>query len=266
MNEEENMALNNVVGEEANLDTTPVAEQQGTGEVEQTEVESAEETQEVATETEESRKSAGARIRELNQKAKAAEERARSLEEKVAELTGSVNPQADFNHNGYQQPQYNPQQPIVAPGEEIDAVELDRRIQEREQRILQQAGAIADLKHRQSDAVSRINKESSEVIKAYPELDPDSDRFNPELSDTIYEAVEAHIRVNPYSASVKTFVNKLMKPYKGAIENEVGQATENIAKQVSQAALRPSSIRKPEKAAAEKSIAELEATLGVVHS
>jgi len=103
-------------------------------------------------------------------------------------------------------------------------------------------------------------------VRTYSQLDPDSDNFDQELSDVITEATEAYVKANPYTASVKKFVAKLMKPYKGAVEKEVGQASEQIAKQASQAALRPTSVRKPEKSAAEKSIAELEDELGLVIS
>src|SRR5690606_19136586 len=115
-------------------------------------------------------------------------------------------------------------------------------------------------------AVTRINSEASEIMREYPELNPDSDQFNRELSESITEAVEAQIRLNPYSASVKQIVGKLMKPLKGAVTKEVGKASDTMAKQVSQAALRPTSVRKGEKPAEEKTIAELEAELGIVQS
>jgi hypothetical protein len=57
-----------------------------------------------------------------------------------------------------------------------------------------------------------------------------------------------------------------MKPYLRAVNKEVGQATENIAKQVSESALRPTSIRKEEKATADKTVEELEQELGVVQA
>jgi hypothetical protein len=209
---------------------------------------------------EEPKKGAQARIRELNQKAKLAEERARSLEERLAEVTKPV------GFQGTQIPQFNPQEPIVADGEEISVAELNKRIAAREQSILSQADARAELRQRQSEAVSRINNEAGEVVRNYPELDPDSEDFNKELSDSITEATEAYIRSNPYSASVKTFVAKLMKPYKGAVTREAGQVRENIAKQASQTALRPTSVSKQEKTAGEKSIAELEQELGLVQS
>lgn len=168
----------------------------------------------------------------------------------------------DYNN----QAAFNPQEPIVADGEEIDVAELNRRIATRDQRILQQASANANLMQKQSEAINRINSEASEMIRAYPELDPDHESFNKELSDTIAEAVEAHVRANPYTASVKQFTARLMKPYQGAVTKEVGKATENIARQVSQAALRPTSVRNTEKTASEKSIAELEQELGIVQS
>lgn len=255
------MALNDTAGGDAQLDTTPVAEQQAVEEVEQTNEPSAEVSQEESTETTgEAKKGLSNRVRELNAAKKAAEQRAQSLEEKLAELTRTPSPQGGY------QPPYNPQAPLIAPGEEIDANELNRRMAEREQRILAQADGLSQLRARQSEAVNRINAEASEVTRKYPELDPDSDSFNKELSDTIAEATEAYIKNAPYTASVKQFVEKLMKPYKGAVDKQVGQATENIAKQVSQTALRPTSVHKPEKTAAEKSIAELEQELGVVHS
>lgn len=259
---DDDMAVNEQVGEEANLDTTPVPEQEATEEVFDTPAESTDEAEVETTETDgEPKKGAQSRIKELNTRAKSAEERAKSLEVKLAELTNPERVEPSFN------PAYNaPQAPIVAPGEEIDADEFERRLQARDQRILQQAEARGELRQRQSEAINRINSEASEVIRAFPELDPDSDSFNSELSETVTEAIEAYVKVNPYTASVKQFATKLMKPYQRAVAREVGQASENIAKQVSQTALRPTSVRKQEKTASEKSIAELEADLGIHQS
>jgi len=255
---DENMALNAEVETENNLDTTPVPEQEQVEDGVQSEEISNDETTETTGEA--PKKGFQARVQELNQKARTAEERANTLEAKLAELTRPVGlPEQTV-------PNFNPQEPIIAPGEEIDGEELNRRIAERDQRLLQQADSRSELRNRQNEAINRINSESSEVVGKYPELNPDSESFNKDLSDIVTEATEAYVKASPYTASVKTFVSKLMKASQGAVAREVGQATENIAKQVSQAALRPTSIRKPEKAAAEKSIAELEAELGIVNS
>jgi hypothetical protein len=217
-------------------------------------------TEPTGEETETGGKGAAQRIKELNQRAKAAETKVSSLEEKIAELTRTDEPA------GYTKPAFNPQEPIVQPGEEIDVNELNRRITDREQRLLEQAEARIELKSRQQDAITRHRNETAEVLQAYPQLNPKSNEFDPELSETVTEAIESHLKANPYTASVKKFADKLMKPYQRAVAKEVGQATENIAKQVSEAAIRPTSVRKGEKTAADMSIAELEAKLGIKYS
>lgn len=242
--DENNEALNETI-EENNQVESPTNEQ--------TPEETTEEASEGVETEGESRRSAQSRIRELNSQKKAAEEEARSLRDKLEELTSPV---------GLNEQQFNnvPQDNnIYADNGQVDPDKFRAQ-------VLQEAEARADLKIRQSEAIGRINSEASEVLRDFPELDPKSESFNKDLSESITEATEAYVKGNPYSASVKKFVAKLMKPYKGAVEREVGQATENIAKQVSQAALRPTSVRKQEKAAGEKSIAELEAELGMVHS
>lgn len=223
-----------------------------------------EETSEEASEhveTEGEKKGYQSRVKELNQRAKLAEKRAQSLEEKLAELTnptvGVTTPQVS---------QYSPLEPIVADGEEITVTELNRRVALRDQSLLHQASANSELRIKQGEAINRINSEAGNTVRKYPQLDPQSDQFDSELSDTITEATEAYVKSQPYSASVEKFVDKLMKPYTRAVAKEVGQATANIAKQVTEAALRPNSIRKQEKSAREKSIAELEQELGIVQS
>ena len=245
-------------GDETATEESPTQEQTA-GEVEQPEVEVTAETEGETTETVESKKKGyEARVRELNTRAKDAEAKAQSLAEKLAELT-SGSTTGDF-----QIPQYNPQEPLIAAGEEIDVNELNKRQSEREAKILQQMRAEAELGRKQSEAIGRINNEALDSVRKYPELDPDSDSYNSELSETVTEAVEAYVKANPYSASVIKFVDKLMKPYKGAVTKEVGEASENLAKQVSQGALKPTSIRKVEKTAHEKTIEELEQELGIV--
>lgn len=266
----ENKALNE--NEEQELDTTPVSEEVATEEAVETpvEVELTEETKpEVKVEETEEvpKKGAAKRIRTLNsqkneavKKAEKAEVKAESLADKLAALTGSVEPRAEI-------PPTQPQEdlgPIVKPGEEIDVNELDIRLRKRDANILRQAAAIAELKSKQGEAITRINSEAEDVVRKYPELDPKHESFNKELSETISEATDAYVSKSPYTASVSKFVDRLMKPYKGAVSKEVGKATKTIAKQVSGAALKPTSIRKGEKKASEKSIKQLEKDLGVV--
>lgn len=273
MDENKNPKALNEDGEEAIAEATPASETKATEEVKEPEVK-AEPKEEVKaeepkTETEEKpeRKGLSKRVRQLNAKANEAEERAtvaeenvKSLSDRVEELTGSVEPQAVI------QPRQTPpqDQPIVAPGEEIDAIELDKRLKTREQASFRRTEALIELKSKQAGVINKVNQESVEALKTYPELDPDSDSFNRDLSDSVSAAVEAHIKAEPYKASVKNFVDKLMKPYKGAITKEVGKVTKTLAKQASQSAVKPTSVRKGEKSAEDKSISELEKDLGVV--
>lgn len=200
------------------------------------------------TETEEKpKKGYTQRVRELANKANEAEERANSLEDKLATLTGRDEPAVPRG------PAYEPQ---VEAGAEVTAEQY-------KQDVVKAADALVTLRVKQSEAANRINNEASEVIGKYPELDPDSDEFNGELSDTITEATEAYVKANPYTASVKGFVGKQMKLHQGAVTKEVGKASKQVAKQATEAALKPTSVRKGEKTAEEKSIAELEKELGV---
>lgn len=255
MTDDQNMALKEDAGEETSLDTTPVPETKATEEVLETPVET-ESTEEVKpevekTETEEdSKKGANQRIRELNERAKEAEAKAQSLADRLAEITGSVEPNAGFNQ---------PYRPQVEPGAEISQEQY-------QQDVMRQADSLVTLRLKQQEAVNKINTEANDAVRKYPQLDPSSDSFDKELSDSVTEATEGHIKNNPYGAKVSQFVEKLMRPYQRAVNKEVGKVTENIAKQVSQTALRPTSVRQTEKAPEDMTIQELEDKLGIVQS
>jgi len=251
-NDEENQirALNDE-SDDNTLDTTPVAEEKIPEEAQAPEVETEGEGAETG---EGSKKGYSQRVRELNAKAKEAEarareaeERAKSLAEKLGELTGSEEPL----------PLQGPYQPQVMPGEEIS---LDQYKQD----VMRTADSLVQIRIKQQDAINRINNEANEVIKEYPQLDPDSKEFDQELSDSVTAAVEAQVRANPYKASPKQLVAKMMKPYKRAVTKQVGQVTENIAKQVSETATRPTGVASSEKKFEELSIKEMEEKLGVV--
>lgn len=260
----EDMALNEPVEVENNEIATPAVEEQATEEAEPREPESTdEEPRSEETDSEDSgKKGYSARVRELNARAKRAEEERDSLAAKMAALTGGVSGQPD--DLGF--PAVEPDMPLVQPGEEIDAVELDRRLRARDQKVFQRTDALIQLRAKQNEAINRITSETQEVMRRYPELDPESVSFNKELSDAITEATEAHVKGAPYTASVSKFVDKMMRPYKGAVSREVGDMTKSVAKQVSEAALRPTTVRAKERSAAEKSLAELEAELGVLQA
>jgi hypothetical protein len=251
--EEKNMALN-LEGGENTPDTTPVTERETTEEVEKSTVESnptgEETTEEETTETGEGsqRKGYSQRIRELNARAKEAEARSRSLVENIEALTGPEGSRLDSNR---------PYQPQVVPGSEISPDQY-------KQDVMRTADSLVQIRLRQQEAISRINEEAIDAVREYPQLDPKSERFDKELSESVTAAVEAHVRLNPYQASVGQFVAKLMKPYNRAVTNEVGKVTEKIAKQVSETATRPTQVASGSKKFEELSIKEMEEKLGIV--
>lgn len=239
MTDDQKMALNDQVEAETTPTTTPVAEQ--TAETEAPVVEVPEK---------ESKKGYSARVQELANAKKLAEQKAASLEQKLAELTGQVG-------QGGVPPFQPPRQEIVKPGEELTAEELNARLEEREQRFFQ----MQELRLQQERALNRINQEAADVVRRYEQLNPDSDNFNPELSEWVTDTVTEVVKVNP-NVSVKKIVTGLMKPYQSQITKEVAATTENIAKQVSEAAIRPSQTKTVEKKFEDKTIEEMEAELG----
>jgi len=241
------------------LDTTPVTEEKTTGEVQEPVAETeptgkGEAKGEGAETGESSKKGYSQRVQELNTKAKVAEVRAekaetkaQSLAEKLGELTGSEEPSSDKG----------PYKPQVTPGAEISPDQY-------KQDVMRTADSIVQIRIKQQDAVNRINNEANEVVGEYPQLDPNSKEFDRELSDSVTAAVEATVRADPYKASPKKLVAKMMKPYQRAVTKQVGKVTENIAKQVSETATRPTGVASSEKKFEELSLKDMEKKLGVV--
>lgn len=248
---DDQMALNQESGVDNTQDTTPVSETEATEDVIDTSENPTGESDEPTTETGEDikKRNANQRIRELNAELKAERQSKQSLAQRLEELTGFVEP-TDYNR---------PYTPQVEPGTEISPDQY-------KQDVMRTADSLINLRLKQQETIGRINLESKEALRNYPELDPDSDTFDNDVSEAVTEAVEAYVRQNPYGANVKKFVDKLMKPYKTAVTKEVGQATQNIAKQVSEAALRPTQIKSPEKKFESMTLEEMEAQLGVVQT
>ena len=124
--------------------------------------------------------------------------------------------------------------------------------------------ALIQIRLAQQENIHRVQNEASEAIKSHPELDPDSDSFDSELSEAISKATLSHIQANP-TAPVKEFVNSLMKPYKRAVEKEASGRADVISKQASQQATRPTQVREQERPFSELSIEEMEKRLEKVY-
>lgn len=169
---------------------------------------------------------------------------AQSLSQKLAELTAGAQAPAGIS------PQYQPAQGESSGGERELTVD-DLR-------------TIARLEVEKERTIGRINSEAKEAQSKHPELDPSSDLFDPDINEAVTTAVELEIRANP-TKSVKELTERYMRPYRKAAEKAVGEQQKTIAKQASEAALRPSNVKPTVKTLDDKSIEELEAELGFIH-
>lgn len=129
--------------------------------------------------------------------------------------------------------------------------------------VVRTAQSIAQLEVAKAKMLDTINRESTDAMRDHPELDPNSDVFDRELSDTITDSVRAQIQTNP-TASVKKLVDSLMKPYRKSVDKQVAENTKELAKQASETALRPSQVKGVEKAFEDLTPAEMEQRLGTV--
>lgn len=193
----------------------------------------------------ESNKGANARIRELAAEKKAEKARADSLAKQIADLTNGVDNQFDLGP-------VNPYKDGEATAEEVEA------------RAVQRAVAITQLQNQRQQFVQRVQKEAMEVLTEHPQLDPDSESYDEDLSDAITQAGLSYVSANP-GKSLKAYVNKLMKPYQRSVQKEVGNLADTVTRQAAEKALRPTSSPKGEKRPEDMSIEELEEKLGTVY-
>jgi len=125
--------------------------------------------------------------------------------------------------------------------------------------------ALTRMEIEKEKAINRINNEAKEAIFKYPQLDPKSDSFDPDLNDSVTTAVYHAVRGNP-TTSVTSLVDKLMKPFTKSVESAVASEKKELAKQAAESAMRPSShVDKTEKSVEDMSIEEIKEKYGVVY-
>ena len=143
----------------------------------------------------------------------------------------------------------------------MTAEELNRRQEEREKELMKRQSQISYLQSQQALAIERINREAKESVKKYPEIDPESESFDPELSETLTEAAEAYVRANPQK-SLGEFVDKQMRLHKRAVTKEEKAEQEAVAEQAEKSAVRPSPAKPEDKKFEDLSVEEMEDKLG----
>jgi hypothetical protein len=125
--------------------------------------------------------------------------------------------------------------------------------------------ALTRMEIEKEKAINRINNEAKEAVLKYPQLDPLSDSFDPDLNDSVTTTVYHAVRGNP-TTSVTSLVDKLMKPFTKSVESAVASEKKELAKQAAESAMRPSShVDKTEKSVEDMSIEEIKEKYGVVY-
>ncbi len=188
-------------------------------------------------------------------------ENPRALKSRVREQSGQIN---DLNSTideltGLNQ-LGNPILPKLdlQPGQEVTAEELDDI-------TTRKANALIDMKLAAQNNANRIKSELRDALSDYPELNPkNTESFDEDLSDSISESVKAFIRANP-TGDVRGFIDKTIKPFKKAVDKGIAAQQQQVAKQSSQTALRPTQQVSADKKFEDLSMAEMEKKLGFVN-
>lgn len=250
---EEVMAENEQV-ESPTPEETPTPETETPVESDAPDADVAEEAKEDAEPEKVAKKSAQGRIQQLNSKLKEEQRKRSALEEKINSIV--------------QENEENPFSPVNMPLRDPSSGRLAQPNENGEityedyQRDVQQ-NAKATVKA--VLAQQQLRQEALEVVRDYPELDPNSDVYDEDLSDAITEAVDAKHRLSS-NFSVKSTVAKLMKPYRKAAESAVDSERRNVVRDIASGAIRPSSNPTPvSKEPENETLEEMEARLGKVY-
>jgi len=241
MSEEPNLMENeNVEVENNEAESSPV-EEKATLESEESQSSEADQPESEETESEDGEKKetgASKRIRGLVKEKKQLQDQVESLSSKIEEFTSGLN-------------RFEPSIPPSGSGER----EL----------TLDDLRALTRMEIEKEKVINRINTEAKEAVTAYPQLDPSSDKFDPDLNESITTAVYNAVVGNP-NTSVTALVAKMMKPFSKSVENAVASEKSNLAKQAAESAMRPSShVEKTEKSVEDMSIEEIKEKYGVVY-
>lgn len=239
MDEEQKQSVNEEAEVNSPEEATPSETNDQQVEVQETDQEAQPEENQDSNTDKRRGKGAEKRIHQLVDKVK-------TLEQQLSEYTGEA--EVDTQQGGYLD--YN------QIGQQNDQGERELTITDLQ--------AITRLEIEREKTINRINQESKEAMTDYPELNPDDERFDPELSEIVTDSVLHKIQANPRQ-SVKALVQKYMKPYRKSVENAADGMRQELAKQVSDTALRPTgTVSKSEKSVDEMSIEEIEAKFGTV--
>lgn len=151
---------------------------------------------------------------------------------------------------------------MLAGRNDITPAELDRVAEDffaaKEKEILQKAVSAVDLRTQQYQRQQQLESDLSYVEKNYDELNPDSDNYDPDLSEGI---AKMYLQTGG-TQSLRDFTQQIMTMRNKGIERGRANDQRTLSKQADEASVTPSAKAKPEKTADEKSLAELRKEIG----
>lgn len=251
-------AENQEVAEESNVDTSPVVEEQTSEESQETEV------QETDSQGSQNQKESEAQAEETNESSQDTSERKPTrAERRIRQLRQELEQERQSNQqpSQFQQPQY----PQVDPGAELTPEQY-------QQHVVQAADTIASARVReqmeQYQAQSNLDKDIDTLPQLYPELDEESDSFDPVIYDRVVERFKREAyqngRLNP-QARLADVAKDYVEVARAAAERSNASIKKNIEKTVDESAVKPNATSRPEKSPSDMSIDEMEKKFGIVY-
>lgn len=204
----------------------------------------------------------------------------RPAQRRIRELVNENKRLVEENSRFYQQPTQPQQAPKLSEmlngRDQIDPSELDQIGQQYAAQAGQAAASLEVAKLRtemqQKEAVSQYENDQRALEREYPELNPDSDLYNPVLEKAIAENWRKQaIQTNPYNAQVKQInpavrlsdvAKDFMEVAQAAAIRGQAQANESVARTVDTSAITPNAQSARDDTPFEnKSLAEMERDL-----
>lgn len=169
------------------------------------------------------------------------QKRIRGLSGKVKELNEQLR-----QDRPTQTPQFDFSQPNLPPipAGDYTPEELDKMVNERAQKQastlgLQTQAEINALKQQmeQERVLSNLNRSVNEIQSTHEELNPNSDKFNPDLADAVGDTIQEVFVANPY-VDVEKLTKRMVDASRKAGTAEAKEVGQKVAEQASNAAVK----------------------------
>lgn len=240
--------------EETAVQDSPPQEEQTAEESQETEVKEESQEEAPAEETEEDTEEAKVSPR--------LQKRVRDLSQKVKEARQSQQPQNEATQ------QFNQSKSGIEPGD-YTPEQLEELINQRAQ---QQAASLGTQTQTEIQKLRReieedrllndLARSTNTIETTYEELNPNSEKFNPELADAVGDTIQDTFLANPY-IDVEKLTERIVKASRAVGTAQAKQVGQKVAEQASNQAVKSDLASTPKDTKFEElSIEEMESKLG----